>query len=86
MPLTNAENHWNILKICLFGQATKQQATLSPENLENTSNSEGWDLILVAFRQRCKVISHVLYQKNFHFSTDIFTLPCFIDYNHGQNI
>ena len=24
MTMTNAENHWNTLNICLFGQTTKQ--------------------------------------------------------------
>ena len=24
MPMANAENHWNTLKTCLFGQTTKQ--------------------------------------------------------------
>ena len=25
MSMTNAENHWNTLKICLFGQTTEQR-------------------------------------------------------------
>ena len=37
------------LKICLLGQTTKQP--LSPENLENTSNSKSWGLTLVAYKK-----------------------------------
>ena len=42
------KNYWNTLKICLFGQSTKYKV-LSPEDLENTRNFEGWSLTLVAY-------------------------------------
>ena len=52
MSMTNLKNHWNTLKICLFGQTTKQRQTiLNPEILENTSNFEGWGLTLVAYKK-----------------------------------
>ena len=44
-------NHWNTLKICLFGQTTKQLLSLSSENLENISNFEGWGLTLVTYKK-----------------------------------
>ena len=48
------------LKICLFGQNTKQPlSNFEPyRNLENTSNFEDWDLTIVAYK---KIVS----QKNF---------------------
>ena len=54
------ENHWNIIKICLFGQNTEQQLN----NFElwkslNTSNFEGWGLTLVACEKCIGDISKV---------------------------
>ena len=44
------KNYKKQIKICLFGQTTKQLlATLSPENLENISNFEGLGLTLVSY-------------------------------------
>ena len=46
------KNHWNTLKICLFGQANKQLlSNFEPENFENISNLV-WDLTLVAYKKR----------------------------------
>ena len=44
---------WNAVKICLFGQSTEQPLTLSAENLEKTSNFDGWGLTLVTYRKKC---------------------------------
>ena len=45
------KNYRNTLKICLFGKTTKQlSGKFEPWNLENTSNFEGWDLSLVAYK------------------------------------
>ena len=43
------KNHWNALKICLFGENT-----LSPGNLENTNNFEGWGLTIVTYKKIAK--------------------------------
>ena len=40
------------LNFFLFGQTTKHRwATQSPENIENTSNFEGWGLTLTAYEK-----------------------------------
>ena len=45
------KNHWNALKIYLVKLLSNHKATLKPGNLENTSNFEGWDLTLVAYKK-----------------------------------
>ena len=48
------KNHCNTLKICLFGQTTKQPFSIfEPRNQENTSNFEDWGLTLVAYIKKC---------------------------------
>ena len=44
------KNQWNTFKISLFGQTTTQPLNNS-ENLENTSNSKGWGLKIVAYKK-----------------------------------
>ena len=46
------KNHWNALKICLFGQTAKQPlSNCEPWKSWNGSNFEGRGLILVAYKK-----------------------------------
>ena len=46
------KNHCKTLKICLFGQTTKQPTSnFVVRILKNTNNMEGWGLVLVAYEK-----------------------------------
>ena len=48
--MTNAGKSLNTLKFVYSVKLlSNRKAILSPENVENTSNVEGWDLTLVAY-------------------------------------
>ena len=46
MSITMLKNHWNALTFVTFVKLRNHCATLSPKNLENTSNIKDWGLTL----------------------------------------
>ena len=54
-------NHWNTLKICYLAELlSNRQAILNPENLENTSNFEGWGKTLCVFKKKVYFVNETI--------------------------
>ena len=63
---------------CLFGHTTKH---LSPENLENISNFEGWGLTLIAYFKKVYILFYTYWssEKSCSFLVVIW---CYIEKNY----